>query len=71
MRTAKGILDDSSLSFGLISAVHCVIQAAREAQEIYPEAAKAIKNDFYMDDCATRADTEEEVVGLAKIWIRS
>ncbi|XP_055325647.1 uncharacterized protein LOC129579531, partial [Sitodiplosis mosellana] len=58
------------VSFGLTSsaylAVRCVIQAAREAQEIYPEAAKAIENDYYMDDCVTGTHMEQKAIELAK-----
>lgn len=58
------------ITFGLKAspflAVRCVIQAAREAKGTYPKAADALENDFYMDDCATGADTEEEAFQLAK-----
>lgn len=47
-------------------AVRSVIQSAREKQELYPKAAKAIEEDFYMDDCATGANTESEAIQLAK-----
>lgn len=45
------------VTFGLTSSAHlsvrCVIQAAREAADTYPEAAKVIELDFYMDDCVS------------------
>ncbi|XP_055308238.1 uncharacterized protein LOC129572320, partial [Sitodiplosis mosellana] len=46
-------------------AVRSVLQAASEAGEELHEAAKAIKEDYYMDDCVTGADTEEDAIKLA------
>ncbi|XP_031625624.1 uncharacterized protein LOC116342255 [Contarinia nasturtii] len=44
----------TSVVFGLKSSVHCscraMIQCARDNALSYPEAAKAIENNFYMDD---------------------
>lgn len=58
------------ITFGLKSspylAVRCVIQAAREARSTYPKAADALEHDFYMDDCATGAENEEDAIQLAK-----
>lgn len=58
------------VTFGLMSsaflAVRCLIQAAREAAEQFPRAAKAIERDFYMDDGATGDDTVEGAITLAK-----
>lgn len=58
------------VTYGLSSspylAVRAMIQGAIESQEQYPDAAHAIKNDFYMDDGTTGAETESEVIKLAK-----
>lgn len=57
------------VTFGLTSSAHlavrCVMQAAREAADMYPEAAKAIEKDFYMDDCVTGTNTVEQAIKLA------
>lgn len=45
-------------------AVKSVMQAARESSE-FPKAAKAIEEDFYMDDCVTEDDSEEAAIKLA------
>lgn len=56
--------------FGMTSSAHLavrsVIQAAREAKREYPEAAGAIENDYYMDDCVTGRESEQEAIKLAK-----
>lgn len=46
-------------------AVRSVMQAAKEAAELFPLAAKAIEEDFYMDDCVTGDNPEEEAIKLA------
>lgn len=46
-------------------AVRSVIQCAREASSEYPNAAKTIETDFYMDDCVTGAEFEEKAIELA------
>lgn len=57
------------VTFGLTSSAHlavrCVIQAAREAADQFPIAAKIIEHDFYMDDCVTGANTVELAMQLA------
>lgn len=57
------------VTFGLTSSAHlsvrCVLQAAREAEKEFPEAAKIIQRDFYMDDCVTGADTVEKAINIA------
>lgn len=57
------------VTFGLTAsaylAVRCVLQAAREASDSSPEAAKIIERDFYMDDCVTGAETEDRAIELA------
>ena len=42
------------------------MQAATEEEKDFPEAAKAIKEDFYMDDCVTGTDSEQNAIQLAK-----
>ncbi|XP_055850678.1 uncharacterized protein LOC129915223 [Episyrphus balteatus] len=58
------------VTFGLTSSAHLavrsVLQAAKEAQHNYPEAANAIKNDFYIDDCATGETDDKKAIQLAK-----
>lgn len=58
------------VTFGLASspylAVRCVKQAAREAKKEYPEAAKVLEDDFYMDDMITGDDTVEKAIGIAR-----
>ncbi|XP_055918311.1 uncharacterized protein LOC129950394 [Eupeodes corollae] len=58
------------VTFGLTAspfvAVRSVIETARLAKENYPKAAKAIEEDFYIDDCTTGAHTVKEAIKLAK-----
>lgn len=58
------------VTFGLASspylAVRCVQQAAIEAKGEYPEAAKIILEDFYMDDCVSGTDSIGKAIDLAK-----
>lgn len=55
--------------FGLSSApfiaVRSIIQCATEAKDKYPKAAKRIEEDFYMDDCVTGDDNEDQAIQLA------
>lgn len=54
--------------FGLTAsaflAVRSMIQAAREAKNEYPLAAKVIQEDFYMDDLVTGSDSTSKVIKL-------
>lgn len=49
------------VTYGMASSVYnsvrAMIQCARDQSENYPEAAKVIENDFYVDDCLTGSDT--------------
>ncbi|XP_031632022.1 uncharacterized protein LOC116346230 [Contarinia nasturtii] len=58
------------VTFGLTSSAHLAVrttvQAAREAKKSYPAAAKAIEDDYYMDDCTSGASTEKKAFELAK-----
>ncbi|XP_055840363.1 uncharacterized protein LOC129907896 [Episyrphus balteatus] len=58
------------VTYGMTSsaynAVRALIQCAREAEQEFPNAAKAIMEDFYMDDCTTGADSEEQAIELSK-----
>lgn len=57
------------VTFGLSAspfmAVRSVMQCAKEAKSKFPVAAKAIEEDFYMDDAVTGADTENNAIKLA------
>lgn len=59
--------------YGMASAAHCAIRAmlegAKQFEGEYPEAVRAIKRDFYVDDGITGADSEEEAIKLAKDMI--
>ncbi|XP_055840379.1 uncharacterized protein LOC129907962 [Episyrphus balteatus] len=58
------------VTYGMTSsaynAVRALMQCAREAEPEFPNAAKAIMEDFYMDDCTTGADSEEQAIELSK-----
>lgn len=58
------------VTYGLASSpyvtVRAMVEGANEFKEQFPEAVRAIKEDFYMDDCATGANTEHEAIQLAK-----
>ncbi|XP_055308163.1 uncharacterized protein LOC129572241 [Sitodiplosis mosellana] len=55
--------------FGLKSspylAVRSMLQIEPELEQQFEEAVKAIRNNFYMDDCATGADDEKSAIKLA------
>lgn len=54
------------ITFGISAsgfiAVRSLIQAAREAKNKYPKAAKAIEEDFYMDDVSTGEETVQKAI---------
>lgn len=58
------------VTYGMTSSAHnavrAVIQCSKDAEKQYPEAAKTIINDFYMDDCVSGADTKERAIVLSK-----
>lgn len=58
------------VTFGLTASaylsVRCIQQAAKEAEETLPEAARVILRDFYMDDGCTGADTVMRTVVLIR-----
>lgn len=58
------------VTYGLASSpylsVECMNDGATAMETEFPDAANAIKNDFYMDDGATGADDEEKAIILAK-----
>lgn len=62
------------ITFGLSAsafiAVRCVIEAGRQAKDKYPNAAKAIEKDFYMDDTVTGAESISEAIKLGKQMYR-
>lgn len=47
-------------------AVQCMIDGASEMESEFPEAVSVIRNDFYMDDCASGAKNEDKAIQLAK-----
>ncbi|XP_055612527.1 uncharacterized protein LOC129759139 [Uranotaenia lowii] len=54
----------TTVTYGTASAPYlatkCLQRIAEDGKEKYPSAAKTLGEDFYMDDCLTGADTEEE-----------
>lgn len=58
------------VTYGLASspyvAVRAMHQGAMELKEQFPNAVHAIKEDFYMDDGLTGAETENEAIQLSK-----
>lgn len=55
--------------YGMASAPHCsvraMIEGANSFADQFPVAVKAIKNDFYVDDCFTGANNENDAIELA------
>lgn len=47
-------------------AVKALLEGAAEHESVYPLAVHAIKNDFYVDDCVTGAETERQAIELAR-----
>lgn len=45
-------------------ATQCLVTLANTSQHEYPRAAEAIRNDMYMDDLMTGAETEEDCIRL-------
>lgn len=60
----------TTVTFGLASAPHCavraMIQAAREERAQFPMGAAAVEGDFYMDDCLTGAQNEDDARQLCR-----
>ncbi|XP_067634925.1 uncharacterized protein [Eurosta solidaginis] len=58
------------VTFGMASAPFCAVRAmqqcARDNAVKWPQAAEVVLNNFYMDDCLSGADTEEELLSLCK-----
>lgn len=58
----------TSVIFGMASAPHCAVRAmqqcAEDEGEQFPQAAKVVTNDFYMDDCLTSEHEEPEAAQL-------
>lgn len=59
-----------TVTYGFASSPYLAVKAmftgAEKWIEQFPTAVQAIKNDFYMDDCITGADTENQAIQLAK-----
>lgn len=58
------------VTFGLTSsphlAVRCIVQTAIESKNEFPEIAKILEDDFYVDDGLTGADTTAKAIRIAK-----
>lgn len=58
------------VTYGMASSVHnsvrAMIQCGKDYAHVYPIAAKAIEQDFYVDDCLTGGETIEETIKLVK-----
>ncbi|XP_055922684.1 uncharacterized protein LOC129953494 [Eupeodes corollae] len=58
------------VTYGMTSSAHnavrALIQCAKDAEHEFPDAARAIIEDFYMDDCTTGADSEQKAIELSK-----
>jgi len=54
MRVAYGTVPASFIT------TRCLLVLSEEAKQQHPEAAKAIRRDFYMDDLMTGSQTKEE-----------
>ncbi|XP_055910668.1 uncharacterized protein LOC129945032 [Eupeodes corollae] len=58
------------VTYGMASSAHnavrALIQCAKDAEADFPRASKIIREDFYMDDCTTGADSEIEAIRLSK-----
>lgn len=56
------------ITYGMSSSVHgsvrAMIQCANDHETEWPRAAKAVREDFYVDDCFTGADVEQEAAQL-------
>ncbi|XP_063994422.1 uncharacterized protein LOC135171779 [Diachasmimorpha longicaudata] len=62
------VFELNTVTFGLSSApylaIRCLHQLADDESEKFPEAAKIIKRDLYVDDLLTGADTLEEALNI-------
>lgn len=60
----------TTITYGTTSAsflaIYCLVTLSKSAEQSHPTAAKAIIEDFYMDDIMTGAETEEECCQLQK-----
>ncbi|XP_008181389.1 uncharacterized protein LOC103308916 [Acyrthosiphon pisum] len=58
----------TTVTYGTTSAsflaTQCLVTLAENVKELYPNAARIIRRDFYMDDLMSGADTEEECLKL-------
>ncbi|XP_043461973.1 uncharacterized protein LOC122498348 [Leptopilina heterotoma] len=58
----------NTVTFGITAspylATRCLLKLADDNQDLYPNASRVIKDDFYVDDMLTGADTEEEIVDI-------
>lgn len=58
------------ITYGMTSSAHnavrAVLQCARDAESVFPNAAKSIEKDLYMDDWVAGADDERDAINLAR-----
>lgn len=54
------------MASSLHSAVRAMVQCARDNAANYPEAARIIQEDFYVDDCLTGADSIDEALVICR-----
>lgn len=58
------------VTYGMTSSAHnavrAVIECGRQAAEYFPDAARVIENDLYMDDCVSGSDEQKETFLLAR-----
>lgn len=47
-------------------AIKSMLNGATDCENQYPSAVEAIRNDFYVDDCVTGANTNQEAIKLAQ-----
>lgn len=60
----------NTVTYGTTSAsflaIRCIYQLAKENKDKYPEFAKVIQSEFYVDDLLTGADTKDEAANICK-----
>nr|CAI5834359.1 unnamed protein product [Callosobruchus analis] len=61
----------NTVTYGMAAAsflaIRCIFQLADENQGIYPDIARIMKSDFYVDDLLTGADTVESATRISEV----
>lgn len=61
----------NTVTYGTASApflaIRCLVQLGNDCCDSYPEVSKIIKNDFYVDDLLSGADTKEQAKDICQI----